>query len=648
MSELQPYSSFFEACLALAVMLPLISFVLSFSIPEKFSRFTKVTAPLLMMISALCAFYIFMTVWNGQSYTVRWSWFAVGDHSFSIGIYLNNLSAIMLLVVTLVSSLVHLYSTGYMNDDVGLRRYFAMLGFFTFSMLGIVLADNLLLIFIFWELVGFSSYALIGHWYEREAAAAAAKKAFLFNRIGDIGFLIGLMMVWTHTGTFDISRLITLAEMQSWQTAASLCIFCGVTGKSAQFPLFTWLPDAMEGPTPVSALIHAATMVAAGVFLLARVDFLFSPYALDVVAIVGISTALMAGLAALFQTDLKKILAYSTISQLGLMVTAFGADAPDAAMLHLFTHAFFKACLFLSAGLVIHAMHEAQHLAAVHNDVQDIRNLGGLRKKMPFTFLMVAISGSALAGLPLSSGFLSKDAILTSLVTWSSEGASWRWMILIAAFLVSFATVLYTFRLIWFVFLGDEKSTRDLQVVEPPWIMRIPAGLLAIGSVWLVISWNPINYSGWLFNALHNGEVFHAGFISLVSGLWVLIALAVAYVIFRKGTLNRSAILLNSFYLDGLYHTIIGRPALQLAVFTERFDRKWIDGFIHLSVYIQVTVAHGIGWLDRFIVDGLVDGMASAARGVGSITRSFQGGKIQLYIFWAALAIIIFLIWTLI
>jgi NADH-quinone oxidoreductase subunit L len=648
LSEQQPYSFFFEACLALAFVLPLISFAVSLSIPEKFSRLATVPAPLLMLISALCAFYIFVVAWSGQPYAVQWTWFTAGDSSFSVGIYLSDLSVLMLVVVTLVSFLVHLYSTGYMSDAVGLRRYFAMLGFFTFSMLGIVLADNLLLMFVFWELVGFSSYALIGHWYEREAAAAAAKKAFVFNRIGDIGFLIGLMMVWTHTGTFDILQLASQSPGTSWQTAASICIFCGVIGKSAQFPLFTWLPDAMEGPTPVSALIHAATMVAAGVFLLTRMDFLFSSQALDVVAIVGILTALIAGLSALFQTDLKKILAYSTISQLGLMVTAFGASAADAAMLHLFTHAFFKACLFLSSGLVIHAMHEAQHQAGVHNDVQDIRNLGGLRIKMPFTFWMVVISGGALAGLPFSSGFLSKDAILTALMTWSTEGSSWRWMILIAAFLVSFITVLYTFRLIWFVFLGDEKSTRDLLVAEPPWIMRIPTGLLCMGSLWFLISWSPVNFSGWLFNSLHRGEIFHAGFMSLVSGLWVLIALVVAYFIFRRGDLNRSAFLLNSFYLDGLYQSLIGRPALQLAVFTDRVDRKWIDGLIHLSVYIQVTVAHGIGWFDRIIVDGIVDGLAHAARGVGSLTRSFQRGKIQLYIFWAALAIIIFLIWTLI
>jgi NADH-quinone oxidoreductase subunit L len=262
--------------------------------------------------------------------------------------------------------------------DPAFRQYFAMLGFFTFSMLGVVVADNLLFVFIFWELVGFSSYMLIGHWKEKPEAADAAKRAFLFNRVGDIGFLIGLMILWTHAGSFNITDLASFSGENTWMTAASLCIFCGAIGKSAQFPLFSWLPDAMEGPTPVSALIHAATMVAAGIFLLARIDFLFTPAALNVVVITGTLTALAGALSALVQHDIKKILAYSTISQLGLMVVALGAGAPEAAMLHLFTHAFFKACLFLAAGAVIHSLHQAQHKSHLSLDVQDIRNLGGL------------------------------------------------------------------------------------------------------------------------------------------------------------------------------------------------------------------------------------------------------------------------------
>jgi len=642
------YTPFFENCLALVVTLPWLSGVVGFVLPENRSSSARVLAVGLMGLSVAAAFFIFIACWNNAPYTHQWNWFSIASHQFSVGVYLDNLSAMMVLVVTLISFLVHVYSIGYMASDDQQGRYFAMLGFFTFSMLGIVLADNLLLIFIFWELVGFCSYALIGHWFEKEAAAAAAKKAFLFNRIGDLGFLVGLLLLWANTSTFDIDQLRNLKEVFSWQTAASLCIFCGVIGKSAQFPLLTWLPDAMEGPTPVSALIHAATMVAAGVFLLARVDFLFTDQTLDVVIVTGAITALLAALAALVQNDLKKILAYSTISQLGLMVTAFGSHASEVAVLHLFTHAFFKACLFLSAGLIIHAMHEAHHEASVHNDVQDIRNLGGLRKRLPFTFVACVVSGAALAGIPFTSGFLSKDAILTSVTLWKGDDFSWRWLVLMSTFIVSFITVLYTFRLIWFVFMGKEKNTAAMSVHEPPFIMRLPVALLGVCSTWLIIAWNSLDYAGWLFNSFHTGENSHLTWMPFFSGGWVLLALATAYFLFRKGNPYQSALLLNNFYLDRAYQTIVGKPVLYLTRITTYLDRTVIDGAIHLAAYGQVALAHGLQWIDRFVLDGVVNGAASAARGVGSLTRSLQGGKIQVYILSAVMAILMFILWTLI
>jgi len=552
----------------------------------------------------------------------------------------------MLLVVTGISFLVHFYSTGYMVGDTGIRRYFAMLGFFTFSMLGIVVTDNLLLIFIFWELVGFSSYMLIGHWKEKDEASAAATKAFLINRIGDAGFLIGLMIIWANQNSFNLAELSSNAEILSWQTAAALCIFCGVMGKSAQFPLLTWLPDAMEGPTPVSALIHAATMVAAGVFLLARVYFIFTSQALDLVIIIGAITSLMGALAALAQYDIKKILAYSTISQLGLMIMAIGANAPEAAMLHLFTHAFFKAGLFLAAGSIIHSLHQAQHLAHVEFDVQDMRNLGGLRKKLPFTFLIFILCGSALASLPFFTGFLSKDAILTALQLWKGSELSWKWLMLAVAFTVSFITVLYTFRLIWTVFMREEQRTINLSISEPPFALRAPLAILGFASLWLIVSVNPFDYNGWLYAGLHAGKHFHFSLMPIISGLWVLLALTSAYFIREK--LIQSSLLMNNFYLDQLYSFFIVKPTSQLARFADHLDRKWIDGIIHATAYGQVILAHFTHWFDRAIIDGSVDGLAGLAKGVGSFTRSFQGGKIQLYIFWAIFAIIIFLIWLII
>ena len=545
----------------------------------------------------------------------------------------------MLLVVSFISFLVHVYSIGYMAGDAGIRRYFSMLGLFTFSMLGIVIADNLLLLFIFWELVGFSSYMLIGHWKERPEAARAAKKAFILNRVGDAGFLVGLMILWTYHGSFNILDLNLVHPEGAWQTAASLFIFCGVVGKSAQFPLLIWLPDAMEGPTPVSALIHAATMVAAGVFLMIRVFILFTPLALDVIIIVGILTALIGALSAFGQYDIKKILAYSTISQLGLMVTAIGAGFPDAAFVHLFTHAFFKACLFLAAGSIIHSLHHAQLRAHAPFDVQDIRNLGGLRKKLPSVFIVFSIAGSSLSGLPFFSGFLSKEAILTGLISWKGDDFSWKWLIVLGAFIVSFLTVLYTFKMVWSIFFGEEKKTDGLSIVEPPVVMQAPVIILSAASFWIIISWNPFALTRWISSSLaHNWS------LTLFSTLWVLAALLVAY--FSRNKFPAASALEKALYINQFYQWST-KSILRFVKVVPRVDREWIDGFIHASAYAQVLIAHITAWFDRALIDGTVNGFATVVRGVGTVTRSFQDGKIQLYIFWSIFTIIIFLIWTL-
>jgi NADH-quinone oxidoreductase subunit L len=328
------------------------------------------------------------------------------------------------------------------------------------------------------------------------------------------------------------------------------------------------------------------------------------------------------------------------------MVAAIGAGAPAAAMLHLFTHAFFKAGLFLCAGIIIHVLHQAQQQAHEHFNVQDIRNLGGLRKKLPFTFWAFVTCGSALAGIPFFSGFLSKDAILSAIAVWKGDDFSWKWLVLGGAFIVSFLTVIYTFRMIWNIFMGDENRTASLPVVEPPVVMRGPVAILAICSVWLMVDINPINFEGWLFNTLHTGGSLHIGMISIISVLWIALAVGAAYFIFRNRTVHAD-LLLNNFYLDKLYFMVVGKPSWRLAEFTDYLDRRWIDGFIHVSAYAHVTVSHLAGWFDRAIVDGTVNGIASLSRGVGNFTRSFQGGKVQSYILWAILAIIIFLIWTL-
>jgi len=642
---LQTYTTI-ETITWLVLLLPLLSFAVCGLVSERYAWLASVFGPVILLITATLGVYLFILSPRDSSILIPLHWFTVGEYSFTFNLELNSLSILMVPVVTVISFLVHMYSAGYMVGDIGFRRYFAMLGFFTFSMLGIVLANDLLMIFVFWELVGFSSYMLIGHWLEKPKAAKAAQKAFLFNRIGDVGFLIGLMIIWSNTHTFNLNDLLYHFEIYSWQTAASLCIFCGVIGKSAQLPLFTWLPDAMEGPTPVSALIHAATMVAAGVFLLARIFMLFTPVALNVVAIVGIITALMAAMSALNQYDIKKILAYSTISQLGLMVTAVGAGAEKAAMLHLFTHAFFKAGLFLAAGSVIHVLHQAQHKSHQHFDVQDIRNLGGLRNQLPITFFTFVITGSSLAGIPFFSGFLSKDSILTSIYNWSNGELSWQFVILIAAFAVSFLTVLYTFRMIWFIFFG--KQQYEISISESPWIMRAPLIFLSACSGWFILSLNPFYSTGWFTSLI--GNLNHSTSISIISAVWVLLALATAWFMYsRKSSATiQSEFLQNGLGLDTLFFNLFGKTTLKLATVTDTTDRKWIDGLLHFTAYAHVAVSHAIAWLDKVVVDGSVNTLAKLAGLIGSFTRSFQGGKIQLYIFWSIMALIIFLFFALI
>jgi NADH-quinone oxidoreductase subunit L len=521
-----------------------------------------------------------------------------------------------------------------MAGDPGIRRYFAMLGFFTFSMLGIVVAGHLILLFMFWELVGFASYMLIGHWMEKPAAAKAAQKAFLFNRIGDAVFLVGIMLMWVHE---------QIPQDTHWQTLGVLCIFGGVIGKSAQLPLFSWLPNAMEGPTPVSALLHAATMVAAGIFLLIRISPLLTEPASLVITLTGAATALFGAVCALHQFDIKKILAYSTISQLGLMVTAIGMGAADAALLHLFTHAFFKAALFLAAGSVIHALHHSQLRNPDKVDVQDIRNLGGLRKKLPITFIIFCVAGASLAGIPFFSGFLSKDSILTA--AWNlTATSSINWLIVTVILLVSFCTVLYTFRMIRFIFLGSESKAA---LHEVPWIMRMPMIVCAIASCWFVVSLNPFHVTGWFAESFQHAQTGITA--SLLSAATVVLALPVAWFIYNKNASPKAVrFIQNGFGLDTAYQKTFGGFSLTLASATERIDRKWIDGILHLTAYGQVAIAHGIAWFDRYLVDGVVHAGARLAKLLGSFTRSFQGGKIQLYILWAVAGLIIFLFFALI
>src|SRR5580700_7333569 len=433
--------------------------------------FKKISSYLSVAAVAI-SFFFSLAVFGGSNQDVSFNWIDLGVFQVRIGYLIDGFSKMMLLVVTGVGLLIHIYSIGYMQDDRGRSRYFAGLSLFMFSMLGIVLANNFIMMFIFWELVGVSSYILIGHWFDRPSAADAANKALIVNRIGDFGFMLGILMVWSASGTvmFDelSSKWTTLGLSAGYTTIAALLIFCGAVGKSAQFPLHVWLPDAMEGPTPVSALIHAATMVAAGVYMLARVFFLFSGSAgaLTVVLWIGLITSLLAALMATQQDDIKRILAYSTLSQLGLMVSAIGLGVPVSALFHLFTHAFFKALLFLGAGSVIHSLHNEQNMW----------QMGGLRKKMPLTFWTFLIATLALSGCPPLAGFWSKDGIVAAAFEHNMAAG-------LVISVINFFTAFYMARLFVVAFLGTARSEAADHAHESPPVMAVPLVLLAIPSL---------------------------------------------------------------------------------------------------------------------------------------------------------------------
>ena len=523
-----------------------------------------------------------------------------------LGFVLDNLAKTMLVLVTGIGALIHIYSLGYMRDDPGKSRYFASLSFFMFSMLGIVVSNNFVMMFIFWELVGVSSYLLIGHWFDRDTAAAAAKKAFLTNRIGDFGFMLGILMAWTATGSVVFSEmnheLGRITSYPGYLTVSALLIFCGAMGKSAQFPLHVWLPDAMEGPTPISALIHAATMVAAGVYMLVRVSFLFqaSAEALWVIAWIGTITAVMAALIATQQNDIKRILAYSTLSQLGYMVMAVGLASGEAAMFHLFTHAFFKALLFLCAGSIIVMLHHEQN----------IWKMGGLAGRLGITFLTFLVGTLALIGFPPFSGFFSKDAILA--LAYEKDRAIF-WLALFTAFLTAF----YMLRLVVVVFFGKPRSDQARAGREAPWVMIGPLILLAL----------PAFASGFGFVAklfVQLPAEKETDWLVPGMALAATVAGATVAIVFYRNRQSEPmdfALLRKRFYFDELYAFLIAAT--------------------------QGLLAGLAAFIDRWILDaGFIRGASTATWGIGSLLRLFQVGNLQAYSFLFGLGIVAVIYFT--
>ncbi|WP_241739257.1 NADH-quinone oxidoreductase subunit L [Pontibacter beigongshangensis] len=710
-----------ETKLALAVLLlPLLAFLGLFFFGKRLPRQGDWLGIACTALALGLSVWLFTTTWNNATFHSRWVWFSLPTGSgtlsdFTAGILLDNLTVLMLVIVTFISALVQLFSVGYMHGDPGYSRYYAFLGLFTFSMLGIVLVDNLLLLFMFWELVGFSSYLLIGFWFERPAAVAANKKAFLVNRVGDIGLLLGLFFFYTCFRTFDLEALRALIHEGNWingnfissfslngqpwdlelnplwLTLAGLGLFMGCVGKSAQFPLQVWLPDAMQGPTPVSSLIHAATMVAAGVYLLARCYAFYTVDALTVIAVVGAITALLGAIAALTQNDIKAVLAFSTISQLGYMVMGMGTGAHDASLFHLATHAFFKAALFLNAGIIIHAMHRGLHHAHLpeHPDPQDIRNMGGLRKVMPFTFYAYLVAAAALVGLPLFSGFLSKDAILAGSWAWaqtmSANGNALYFLVPAIGFAVVLLTAYYMGRHLWLMFFGDfrlpfeVKSIRFSAGREVELVMLVPVVLLAVLSLGVFFSLNPLDFAGsWLLQGL-NLHLLAADARPLADGLLqavveqdkanhvahVLFAvLAVAlgvsgggYAMIKYRNKTREMLLqeqpqstfgklsYHHFYLDQLYYKAFVKPATVLARGLYRTDKRVIDYLLNNGSIILVVLAKMIAWFDRLAVDGMVWLVGALSRLTGSFGRNLQNGKVQSYFAYSLFGFILIILY---
>ena len=542
-------------------------------------------------------------------------WLVIGDLvKIEFGATVDRLSILMLLVVTGVGSAIHIYSLGYMKGDPGFSRFFACMSLFTFSMLGIVLSNNFIQIFIFWELVGLSSYLLIGFWFERPAAAEAGKKAFLVTRIGDFGMMLGVLLLWSHTGTFDFAELQARlpgllgapgghALPPAILALAGALIFCGAVGKSAQFPLHVWLPDAMEGPTPVSALIHAATMVAAGVYMLCRVSWLILPSAtaLTLIAWIGGITAIMAATIAIAQNDIKRILAYSTLSQLGYMVMAVGLGGPTAAMFHLTTHAFFKALLFLGAGSVIIALHHEQ----------DIWKMGGLWKKTPITFATFLIGTLALAGVYPLAGFYSKDEILLLAMHTSKP-------LFVIGVVTAFLTAYYMGRECFVVFFGKPRDQHVYDHAhESPWVMTVPLIVLAVFSI----------IAGWKGEVPHfldpKAEVTHSN-LGYALLLVPLAGFLVAAKIYWKPVPSDKPVravlgyvwlwIQNKFYFDEVYLLIVK--------------------------YVQGTIALVCEWFDLWILQRLGIGGLSVGTGMlGRTVRLLQTGNLQSYAFIFALGV---------
>ena len=595
----------------LLLVFPLAGVLINGLLGHRLGRLAGIIGTLAIAASWIIAIVgIFLPVLRGEHLDANlYEWIRSGNLSASIGFHIDALAAVMILVVTTVSLLIHIYSIGYMHDDPGFFRFFTYLNLFVFAMLILVTANNYLMMFVGWEGVGLCSYLLIGFWYERKSATDAGKKAFIVNRIGDFGFLLGLFTMFAVFGSFRFETVFADIALQSQGILVAITLFLliGAIGKSAQIPLYVWLPDAMEGPTPVSSLIHAATMVTAGVYMIARSAPLYDAAGVGViVAWLGIITAFFAATMALVNNDLKRVLAYSTISQLGYMFAGVGVGAYAAGIFHLMTHAFFKGLMFLTAGSVMHGMH----------DELDMRKMGGLKSKMPVTFWTFLIGAIAISGIPPFSGFWSKDEILYS--AFLKYPGVWAIGLLTAGL-----TAFYMFRLIFMTFFGKPRYDESMHPHESPPVMTIPLILLAIPSA-LIGLVGVGGHSSWFARFLmpHGGgetavESIPALYLMIPSVVVALLGIGIAYALYGARTLSPvklmqpptgiKKLLVDKYYVDEVYHTLIVQP-IKL-----------------VSTYVLWKV------VDVGIIDGLVNLVGWIVRGISSLLRLTQTGRVQAY-----------------
>ena len=624
--------------------IPFLAFVINILFGRKIKKVSAFVSILACGVSLCLSIYTFASLLKGHGSYTLFKWLIFGSTSLNVGVIVDPLTCMMLLVVTIIGTLIQIYSIGYMKDDPRFSRFFAYMSLFMSSMLGLLLADNFIILLIFWEGVGLCSYLLISFWFEKISAAKAGMKAFITTRIGDTGLLIGVFILFFSAHTVHFSGLTAISNANPLFTAAALLIFCGAVGKSAQFPLHVWLPDAMEGPTPVSALIHAATMVAAGVYLVARCFGLFLAHqpALIWVAYVGAATAILAATIAAVNNDIKRILAYSTISQLGFMMIGLGVGGYSAGTFHLMTHAFFKALLFLCAGSIIHSIH-----------AQDIRRMGGIFQKMKITGTTFVIASLAISGVPPFSGFWSKDEILSESLR---SGHPYLFMIAMAT---SLLTAFYMFRLIFLVLFGKPRS--ELHPYESPKVMTIPLAILAIFAIFIGLVGSPFMHNAFQ-TFIHPGPPENSEglapnyLVMLLSTLAAALGIAAAYLFYmlnnkilpleiRNKFTGLYNLLYNKYYIDEIYEFLFIRPSIRLSRLASKFDSGVIDGAVNACAKAVVVLSRIKSWIDRYIVDGAVNMTAGIVGLFSLVLRRVQTGYIQTYLLIAffGLALIIFI-----